>query len=105
MWASIERARDRGIAFKDIPRIFKLSRSAFLTLTRKNVARAKQYELSEWKPQKNFIFDKEMALYNKTIINTFRSNFASIIELEQHNPIQVHAIIRNLNFLDYVKIF
>lgn len=100
MWASIERARDRGIAFKDMPRIFKLSRSAFLTLTRKNVARAKQYELSEWKPQKYFIFDKEVTQYNKNLLDEFRSDFTNVLEFERHNPIQIHAIIRNLNFID-----
>lgn len=40
MWASIERARDRGIDFKDMPRIFILARSTFLQLTRKNVAKS-----------------------------------------------------------------
>ena len=49
MWASIERAQERGIPFKDMPRIFRLARSAYLNLTRRNVARTDNFALSEWK--------------------------------------------------------
>jgi hypothetical protein len=93
MWASIERARDRGIAFKDMPRIFKLARSAFLSLTRKNVAQTEQYALSEWKPQRYLLMDERLANANHFILNSFREKHALSIEFESHNSVQVHATL------------
>ncbi len=98
MWASIERAQERGIAFKDMPRIFKLARSAFLQLTRKNVAKTENYALSEWKPQRYFIMDRNTADKNKTIISNFRAQRKEQIVLESHNPVQIHAVLPNLQF-------
>lgn len=73
MWASIERARERGVPFKDIPRIFTLA-SSVLQLTRKNVAKTSQYALSEWKPQKYYIPDEPEARENCRIISDFRKS-------------------------------
>lgn len=93
MWASIERARDRGIAFKDMPRIFKLARSAFLKLTRSNVAKTANLSLSEWKTQKYFISDKQIAADNSSEISSFRSCNQSNIIMEEHNTRQKHAVL------------
>ena len=98
MWASIERARNRGIAFKDMPRIFVLARSAFLTLTRKSVAKSEQYALSEWKPQKYLITEKSISDNNSSILNAFREKRKDCIEVEIHNPTQFHATIKNQDF-------
>lgn len=98
MWASIERARDRGIAFKDMPRIFLLARSTFLQLTRKNVAKTAPYALSEWKPQKFLPMDKSVACYNSNIINEFKTKHASSLLTETHNQRQVHKILAGQNF-------
>ncbi len=98
MWASIERAQERGIAFKDMPRIFKLARSAFLQLTRKNVARTENYALSEWKPQRYLIKDKDVADKNSAIISDFRAKRADQITMEHHNAVQVHAVLQGLPF-------
>ncbi|MCQ4022103.1 MULTISPECIES: Z1 domain-containing protein [unclassified Ruminococcus] len=100
MWASIERAQDRGIPFKDMPRIFTLARSAFLQLTRRNVARTEQYELSEWKPQKLFNFSELDAEFNKQIIMKYRNDNKDLVITEKYNPVQIHAIIRNQSFFD-----
>lgn len=100
MWASIERTQDRGIPFKDMPRIFTLARSAFLQLTRKNVARTEQYELSEWKPQKLFNFSESDAELNKQIITKYRNANKVLVITEKYNPVQIHAIIRNQSYFD-----
>lgn len=98
MWASIERAHERGIPFKDMPRIFVLARSAFLQLTRKNVARTENYALSEWKPQKFLNMDKQMVDSNVAIINAFRKRKQDDIIFDNHNKVQVHAVIRNQDY-------
>lgn len=98
MWASIERAKERGIAFKDMPRIFKLARSAFLQLTRRNVAKTENYALSEWKPQRYLTLNKSIADENASIISSFRSKYTNQIVEQRHNAVQVHAVLRNLPF-------
>ena len=98
MWASIERARDKGIAFKDMPRIFINSRSAFLRLTRGNVAKTTQFALSEWKYQKYFIFDEETAKNNDKIIESFKNENASKLTTESHNAVQIHRVLSGQSF-------
>jgi len=100
MWASIERAQGRGIAFKDMPRIFKLARSAFLQLTRKNVAKTENYALSEWKPQRYFLMDKDISDSNTAIISEFRAKRADQVVVERHNAVQVHAVLQSLPFTE-----
>lgn len=98
MWASIERAQERGIAFKDMPRIFKLARNAFLQLTRRNVARTQNYALSEWKPQQYLVMDKVVSDTNTSIISKFRALHEDKIVVERHNAVQVHAVLPSLPF-------
>lgn len=98
MWASIERAQERGIPFKEMPRIFKLARSAFLSLTRRNVARTENFALSEWKPQRYYMADKQAAADNEKVINDFREKRAASIIIEKHNEIQEHAVLGGLNY-------
>ena len=98
MWASIERAQERGIPFKEMPRIFKLARSAYLRLTRRNVARTENFALSEWKPQRYYMADKLAAAGNEKIINNFRDMHVESITIEKHNSIQEHAVLTGLNY-------
>lgn len=95
MWASIERARDRGIAFKDMPRIFKLARSAFLQLTRKNVAKTVSFALSvsEWKPQKYLPMEQSIASQNAITIDEYKNLYIDDLLTETHNARQVHKIL------------
>lgn len=93
MWASIERAQERGIPFKEMPRIFKLARSAFLSLTRKNVARTENFALSEWKPQRYFMADRQTVADNAAVISEFRQARCGDISIESHNKVQVHAVL------------
>ena len=93
MWASIERAQERGIAFKDMPRIF-------LQLTRKNVAKTENYALSEWKPQRYFLMDKDISDSNTAIISEFRAKRADRVVVERHNAVQVHAVLQSLPFTE-----
>lgn len=93
MWASIERAQERGIPFKEMPRIFKLARSAFLSLTRKNVARTENFALSEWKPQRYFMSDRQTVADNTAVISEFRQARSGDISVERHNKVQVHAVL------------
>lgn len=93
MWASIERAQERGIPFKEMPRIFKLARSAFLSLTRKNVARTENFALSEWKPQRYFMSDSQTVADNTAVISEFRQTRCGDISFERHNKVQVHAVL------------
>lgn len=98
MWASIERAQERGIPFKEMPRIFKLARSAFLSLTRKNVARTENFALSEWKPQRYFMSDSQSVAENTAVISEFRQAHCEDITIERHNKIQVHAVLRQQSY-------
>ena len=98
MWTSIERAHERGIPFKDMPRIFKLARSAYLNLTRRNVAKTENFALSEWKPQKYFITDREIVKQNTTAIQKFRKKYETLLKEERHNNIQIHKVLKNQSF-------
>lgn len=98
MWASIERAQERGISFKEMPRIFKLARSAFLSLTRRNVARTENFALSEWKPQKFFMKDKQSAISNATTVSSFRQKYESAIRLKKYNNVQIHAVLSEQSY-------
>lgn len=100
MWASIERARDRGIAFKDMPRIFILARSTFLQLTRKNVAKTAPYALSEWKPQRYLPMDESIAHQNTETIKAYRANHITELTTETHNARQVHKILAGQAYTD-----
>lgn len=100
MWASLERARDRGIAFKDMPRIFVLARSAFLQLTRKNVAKTAPYALSEWKPQKYLPMEETIASQNRTVIEEYKAIYSSELTTEMHNAWQVHRILSGKAYTD-----
>ena len=93
MWASIERAQERGIPFKEMPRIFKLARSAFLRLTRANVAKTENFALSEWKPQKYFMLDGQKVASNTATIDSFRKKYSKKIVFERHNNVQIHAVL------------
>lgn len=95
MWASIERAQERGIPFKDMPRIFKLARSAYLNLTRRNVARTENFALSEWKPQRYFTIDKQIVSQNTTVITEYRSKYESLLTEQRHNSVQIHRVLEN----------
>lgn len=98
MWASIERVQERGIPFKEMPRIFKLARSAFLSLTRKNVARTENFALSEWKPQRYFMSDEQIATTNTIVVSEFRQAHCDSIVMECHNKVQAHAVLGNQNY-------
>ena len=98
MWASIERARDRGIPFKDMPRIFKLARSTYLQLTRSNVAKSAPYALSEWKAQQYFSTDSSISKENIEKIEAYKSSHESEIIIERHNDVQVHKVLPNQSF-------
>ena len=98
MWASIERAQERGIPFKDMPRIFKLARSAYLNLTRRNVARTENFALSEWKPQRYFTIDKQIVSQNTTVITEYRSKYESLLTEQRHNSVQIHRVLKNQHF-------
>ena len=98
MWASIERAQERGISFKDMPRIFLLARTAFLEMTRKNVAKTANYALSEWKAQRYFVMDRTMVNQNTHVLLKFREKYNQLVTTERYNKVQVHAIIRNIKY-------
>ena len=98
MWASIERAQERGIPFKDMPRIFKLARSAYLNLTRRNVARTENFALSEWKPQRYFTVNYQIVSQNTAAIAAFRSKYEGLLKEQKHNSVQIHRVLENQNY-------
>lgn len=103
MWASIERAQERGIPFKDMPRIFKLARSAYLNLTRRNVARTENFALSEWKPQRYFTADSEIVSQNTAVIADYRNKYERLLIEQRHNSIQVHKVLEEQRFEQVYK--
>lgn len=98
MWASIERAQERGIPFKDMPRIFKLARSAYLNLTRRNVARTENFALSEWKPQRYFTADDQIVSQNTAVIADYRNKYEDMLIEQRHNSVQIHKVLGNQHF-------
>lgn len=97
MWASIERAHERGIPFKEMPRIFILA-SKVLQLTRRNVARTTSYGFSEWKPQKYLLMDPILADKNTKLINEFRAPHETELTFERHNSVQTHAVLKGQTY-------
>lgn len=86
--------------YESMPRIFKLQRSAYLSLTRKNVARTEQlsYAESEWKPQKYYIADELTAKKNYDLLTEFKDKHNLEIETKEFNPIQKHAYLRCIKY-------
>lgn len=103
MWASIERAQERGIQFKDMPRIFKLARSAYLNLTRRNVARTENFALSEWKPQRFFTADVQIVSQNTEVIANYRNKYEDMLTKQKHNSVQIHKVLGNQQFEQVYK--
>lgn len=103
MWASIERAQERGIPFKDMPRIFKLARSAYLNLTRRNVARTENFALSEWKPQRYFTTDDQIVSQNTAVIANYRNKYEDVLIEQKHNSVQIHKVLGNQQFEQVYK--
>ncbi|MDD4156904.1 MAG: Z1 domain-containing protein [Candidatus Cloacimonetes bacterium] len=97
LWASIERAQEKGLQFKEIPRIFILA-SDILNLTRRNVARAERFRFTEWIKQDKFLFDKTQCFANHELILAFRKANEKIIKDEIHNGVNIHRTMRNLDF-------
>ena len=100
MWSSIERAQERGVPFKDIPRIFTLARSAYLNLTRKPVARTEAYTLSEWKNQKYFMFDSVLASENRALLDSYKNQHKGELKKRIISEIQQFTILENLDYSD-----
>lgn len=98
MWASIERAQDRGVSFKDMPRIFILARSAYLNLTRRNVAKTENFALSEWKTQKYFTANAQIVSHNTDVIASYRKKYENHIVEQKHNSVQVHKVLENQHY-------
>ena len=103
MWASIERAQERGIPFKDMPRIFKLARSAYLNLTRRSVARTETFALSEWKPQRYFMADAQIVSQNTMAIADYRNKYEGQLIEQKHNNVQIHKVLENQRFEQVYK--
>ena len=74
MWTSIKRNMEKGVRFKDLPRIFDLQHDAShkLRLTRPNVARTRDVSWTEWKRQDYFVADEYCARKNYDILEEFR---------------------------------
>lgn len=98
MWASIERAQERGIPFEDMPRMFKLARSAYLNLTRRNVARTENFALSVWKRQKYFMADYKIVLQNTEFIEDYKKRHEDQLIEQRHNSVQIHRVLENQDF-------
>lgn len=98
MWSTIERAKERGISFKEMPRIFVLARSAYLNLTRKNVAKSEQYILSEWKPQKYLELNYDKSCFNENIISTFKIKYSTLLKKVRFNSTQNHVFLYGLSY-------
>lgn len=98
MWATIERAKERGLTFKEMPRVFKLARQTYLNLTRLNVAKHEPFTLSEWKSQKYIELNKFKSEQNDLIIKHFRN--INNNELEKHiiNQNDFHMILKNKKY-------
>lgn len=103
LWSTIERSQKRGIPFKELPRIFKLS-SSLLRLTRANVATTDSFDYSEWTKEEYFLFDEQKSMLNLNVVNTFKENNKDnirnfIIKSVEYDN---YKIINNLPF-EYVS--
>ena len=97
LWASIERAQDKGVSFKDIPRIFKLANRR-LELTRRNVAKAERFSFSEWTKQDYLILDKGISHKNDDLVTAFKNQHLSSMEQLNYKGVNKHNIIRGIDY-------
>ncbi|MEK5468001.1 Z1 domain-containing protein [Paenibacillus sp. FSL R7-0210] len=100
LWATIERAQEKGTPFKEIPRIFKLA-NEMLRMTRVNVAKTvKGYQFSEWTKQEKFLFDEMQANSNLLLLEELKSHSMDTLELIILGGVNKHKVLRNINFFD-----
>ena len=101
LWETIERAKKNGIPFKEMPRIFRNNRKAYLNLTRRNVARTVDLDqLSDWKQQKYLIRDKKMIDTNICILSKYQQKYARELVERKYNEKQVHLLLKNRSYFD-----
>jgi hypothetical protein len=97
LWDSIERAQEKGLSFKDIPRVFVLA-SKRLNLTRKNVAQAERFKFSEWSKQDYLLLDWELTKENLSAIDKFRTTYLDKVEPKDYKGVNRHSIIKGLDY-------
>ncbi|MDQ0919162.1 Z1 domain-containing protein [Paenibacillus sp. V4I5] len=103
LWATIERAQEKGTPFKEIPRIFKLA-NEMLRLTRTNVARTTNgYQFSEWTKQDKFLSNESQSNYNLLLLEDYKNSWLDKLESVNHNGVNKHKVIRNINFFDFKR--
>ena len=99
LWSTIETNQNRGIPFKDIPRVFKLNDN-LLRLTRTNVARTRSLSVSEWTAQKKFAIDKQVAINNTSIIEDYRKELHADYECLQYSSLNKNTIYKDVLYDD-----
>ncbi|PAK47925.1 Z1 domain-containing protein [Paenibacillus sp. 7541] len=97
LWATIERAEQRGVPFKEIPRVFVLA-NKMLNMTRKNVARADRFSFSEWNKQDFLLLSRASVERNIAFINDFRKSHQELIEVLDYRGVNKHVSIKGLDF-------
>lgn len=98
LWDSIERAQEDNTPFKEIPRLFKLSNTAKLRLTRQNVAKSERLSYSEWSKQSFFLFDKGYCESNKCLFEQLLLENEDKIVTIRYTDINTHKLLKDIPY-------
>lgn len=101
LWDNIEGAINKGITFKEIPRVF-VNKNKLLRLTRTNVAKTQSLLFDKFTHQNSVILDKQSAINNTFIIEKIKKDNIDNLILKQYSQSQKHLFLTNMNF-SYVK--
>jgi len=97
LWETVQLANLQGHKFKDIPRIFVLSRDLYMTRT--SVAKTKRFVFNFWNFQRSFQDQDDCIESNKQIISNFKqahsSNLKKFVISDRSQP---HSYLVDLEF-------
>lgn len=97
LWETVKLANLQGKKFKDIPRIFILSRD--MRMTRTNVAKTKQFVFNFWNFQRAYQDQDECIKSNLQVISDFKhahsSNLKKFVISDRSQP---HSYLEDLDF-------
>ena len=63
----------------------------------------KNFELSEWKPQRYFTADNQIVSHNTAVIADYRNKYERLLIEQRHNSIQVHKVLEEQRFEQVYK--
>jgi len=102
LWETVEIANLQGRNFKDIPRIFALSRD--LRMTRQSVAKTEQFVFNFWNFQRAFQDQTDRIQSNDDVLSEFKQIHISELKMyEISDRSQPHSYLEDISFEEVNK--